>query len=88
MEKKEPILTTTTSSPSTEEKKEVVKQQPAKQKTSFKDKVKAKYKKLKEKKLSDKQKKFAIATVIFIVLIAITIWVASLFNTEDRKSVV
>lgn len=85
MEKKEPILTTTTSSPSTEEKKEVVKQQPAKQKTSFKDKVKAKYKKLKEKKLSDKQKKFTIATVIFIVLIAITIWVASLFNTDKAN---
>ena len=85
MEKKEPILTPTNSSSTNEEQKEATNTQPAKQKTSFKEKIKTKYKKIKEKKLSDKQKKFIIATIIFVILIAITIWVASLFNTEKSN---
>ena len=88
MEKKEPILNTSdtqTSAPKTEERKEVANTKPQKQKTSFKDKVKAKYKKVKETKMSDKQKKLLIAILIFIIIIGITIWVISLFNTDKAN---
>ncbi|MDE6224006.1 MAG: hypothetical protein K2M23_00860, partial [Alphaproteobacteria bacterium] len=88
MEKKEPILNTTdtqTSAPKTEEKKEVATKS-QKQKTSFKEKVKAKYKKVKETKMSDKQKKFIVALVIFVIIIAIMIWVISIFN-KDKANV-
>lgn len=90
MEKKEPILNTNdtqTSAPKTEEKKEVASKPAAtkKQKTSLKDKVKAKYKKVREAKLSDKQKKLILAIFIFIIIIGITIWVISLFNTDKAN---
>lgn len=90
MEKKEPILNTSdtqTSAPKTEEKKEVASKPVAtkKQKTSLKEKVKAKYKKVRETKLSDKQKKLILAIFIFIIIIGITIWVISLFNTDKAN---
>lgn len=88
MEKKEPILNTNdtqSSSSRVEERKEVANTKPQNQKTSFKDKVKAKYKKVKETKMSDKQKKLLIAILIFIIIIGITIWVISLFNTDKAN---
>lgn len=86
MEKKEPILNTNENQPASQvvEEKEV-ETKPQQPKTSFKDKVKAKYKKVKETKLSDKQKKLLIAILIFIIIIGITIWVISIFNTEKSN---
>ena len=98
MEKKEPILTPAKSSSSEVESKKVVKENNEKvsSKKSFKEttkaklaKAKAKIKELKEKlknkKLSDKQKKFSIALLVCVVVILLTVWVISLFNTDKAN---
>ncbi|MBR4316306.1 MAG: LysM peptidoglycan-binding domain-containing protein [Alphaproteobacteria bacterium] len=97
MEKKEPILTPAKTSSEVESKK-VVKENNEKVSTkkSFKEtskeklaKAKAKIKKLKEKlkntKLSDKQKRFSIALLVCIIVILLTVWMISLFNTDKAN---
>ena len=98
MEKKEPILTPAKSSAYEVENKKVVKENNEKvsSKKSFKEttkeklaKAKAKIKELKEKlknkKFSDKQKKFSIALLVCVVVILLTVWVISLFNTDKAN---
>ncbi len=98
MEKKEPILTPAKSSASEVENKKVIKESNEKvsSKKSFKEttkeklaKAKARIKELKEKlknkKLSDKQKKFTIAFLVCVVVILLTVWVISLFNTDKAN---
>ena len=97
MEKKEPILTPAKTSSEVESKK-VVKENNEKVSTkkSFKEtskeklaKAKAKIKELKEKlkntKLSDKQKRFSIALLVCIIVILLTVWMISLFNTDKAN---
>ncbi len=98
MEKKEPILTPVKSSAVEVENEKVVKENNEKVSTkkSFKEttkeklaKAKAKIKELKEKlkrtKLSEKQKKFSIALLVCLVVILLTVWVISLFNTDKAN---
>lgn len=98
MEKKEPILTPVKNSASEVEDKRAVKESDEKvsSKKSFKEttkeklaKAKAKIKELKEKlkqtKLSDKQKKFSIAFLVCLVVVLLTVWVISLFNTDKAN---
>ncbi len=98
MEKKEPILTPVKNSSQEVESKKVVKENNEKvsSKKSFKEttkeklaKAKVKIKELKEKlkqtKLSDKQKRFSIAFLVCLVVILLTVWVISLFNTDKAN---
>ena len=98
MEKKEPILTPVKTSAVEVEDKKVAKENNEKvsSKKSFKEttkeklaKAKAKIKELKEKlkqtKLSDKQKKFSIAFLVCLVVVLLTVWVISLFNTDKAN---
>ena len=99
MEKKEPILTPANTSVNEDEKvvgknvKEVkVESKSSSKKVSFKDKAKAKWAKVKEtvknkkNKMTPKQKRFAIAVVVCLAVILLTVWVISLFG-EDKKNV-
>ncbi|MCR5506495.1 MAG: LysM peptidoglycan-binding domain-containing protein [bacterium] len=98
MEKKEPILAPAKDSASEVENKKVVKETNEKvsSKKSFKEtskeklaKAKAKIKELKEKlkqtKLSDKQKRFSIAFLVCLIVVILTVWVISLFNTDKAN---
>ena len=97
MEKKEPVLTPVKTSTSEVETKKVVKEdEKVSSKKSFKEttkeklaKAKAKIKELKEKlkqtKLSDKQKRFSIAFLVCLIVILLTVWVISLFNTDKAN---
>ncbi|MBR1544422.1 MAG: LysM peptidoglycan-binding domain-containing protein [Alphaproteobacteria bacterium] len=98
MEKKEPILAPAKISSQEVENKKVVNETSEKvsSKKSFKEttkeklaKAKAKIKELKERlkqtKLSDKQKRFSIAFLVCLIVILLTVWVISLFNTDKAN---